>query len=44
MKCFSEIGFGNKSLFSTEFEQGRKEYRINKFILPRKIKDFYIRI
>lgn len=43
-RVFAEIGFGNKSFLSTEFEDGRKEYRINKFVKPKKIKDYYIRI
>ena len=43
-RVFAEIGLGNKSFLSTEFEDGRKEYRINKFVKPKKIKDYYIRI
>ncbi len=43
-KVFSEIGFGNSSFFSTEFEKGKKEVRVKKFILPEKIKEFYFRI
>lgn len=43
-KIYSEIGFGNESFLSTEIEEGRKEYRIKRFILPQKIDSFYIRI
>lgn len=43
-KVFTEIGFGNETFLSTEFEEGESEYRVPKFILPKKIKGFYIRI
>ena len=36
-KVFAEVGFGNDSFFSTEFEEGDDEYRIPKFIKPSKI-------
>lgn len=42
-KVFSEIGFGNNTFFSTEFEEGDSEYRVPKFILPNKIIGFYFR-
>lgn len=42
-KVFAEIGFGNDSFFSTEFEENEKEYRIPKFIRPQKINGFYLR-
>jgi len=42
-KVFAEIGFGNDSFFSTEFEEGEEEYRIPKFVLPKKIKSLYFR-
>ena len=42
-KVFAEIGFGNGSFFSTEFEEGVEECRVPKFILPKKIKGFYFR-
>lgn len=44
MKLFSEIGFGNDSFLSTEFEEGDKEYRVPKFIKPQKITSFYFRL
>lgn len=43
-KIYAEIGFGNKSFFSTEIEEGETEQRIPKFILPKHIHDFYLRI
>jgi hypothetical protein len=42
-KVFAEIGFGNESFFSTEIEEGDSEYRIPKFIKPKKIDGFYFR-
>ena len=43
-KIFAEVGFGNESFLSTEIEQGKKEYRISKFLIPREINGFYLRI
>ncbi|MEI8337932.1 MAG: DUF3977 family protein [bacterium] len=43
-KVFAEIGFGNDTFLSTEFEEGESEYRVPKFILPQKIKGFYLRV
>ncbi len=40
---YAEIGFGNKTFLSTEIEQNDKEWRIAKFLLPKKIKDVYFR-
>jgi len=42
-KVFAEIGFGNDSFFSTEFEEGESEYRVPKFVMPSKIRSFYFR-
>ncbi len=42
-KIYAEIGFGNKNFLSTEIEEGKKEYRIPKLLLPKKIKSFYFR-
>ena len=42
-KVFAEIGFGNDTFLSTEFEEGDSEYRIPKFVIPSKIKGFYFR-
>ena len=44
MRIFSEIGIGNKTLCSTEFEKGRFEHRIKRFIIPPQINGYYIRI
>ena len=43
-KVFAEIGFGNDTFLSTEFEQGNSEYRIPKFVIPNKIHGFYFRL
>ncbi|MEK7568701.1 MAG: DUF3977 family protein [Patescibacteria group bacterium] len=42
-KIFAEIGIGNNTFLSTEFEEGNNEYRIPKFIFPSKITGFYFR-
>jgi len=42
-KVFAEIGIGNDTFLSTEIEEGKNEYRIPKFIMPDKIKGYYIR-
>lgn len=42
-KVFAEIGIGNSSFLSTEFEEGDNEYRIPRFILPCRIVGFYFR-
>lgn len=42
-KIYAELGFGNDTFLSTEVEQGDTEYRIPKFVLPKKIKDVYFR-
>ncbi len=46
-KVFAEIGLGNGSFLSTEFEEGdgenKREYRIPKFIRPEKIYDYHLR-
>jgi len=41
---FAEIGFGNDTFLSTEFEDGDSEYRVPKFVIPNKILGFYFRI
>jgi hypothetical protein len=42
-KVFTEIGFGNDTVVSTEFEEGNKEYRVPKFILPGRFSSLYFR-
>lgn len=44
MKIYAEIGIGNESFLSTEFEKGKQEYRLKKFILPERIEEIYLRI
>ncbi len=43
-KVFAEIGFGNNSFLSTEFEEGENECRVPQFVLPDKITGFYFRL
>lgn len=43
-KIFAEIGFGNDTFLSTEIESDDKEYRIPKFIKPKIINGYYMRI
>jgi hypothetical protein len=43
-KVFAEIGFGNDSFLSTEFEEGDREHRIPRFILPGKIRSLHFRL
>lgn len=40
---FAEIGFGNDTFLSTEIEEEENEYRVPRFILPKKIKGIYLR-
>ncbi len=42
-KVFAEVGFGNDTFFSTEIENGNKEYRIPEFVKPKFIKGYYFR-
>ncbi len=44
MKVYAEVGIGNGTLFSTEFEEGENEYRLPKFVKPLNISGYYIRI
>jgi len=43
-KIYAEIGFGNGSFLSTEIEEGNKEHRVSKFLIPKKMLGVYIRI
>jgi len=43
-QIYAEIGIENPNFISTEIEIGKKEYRISKFMKPKNIKSFYIRI
>lgn len=42
-KVFAEIGFGNDTFLSTEFEEGGTEHRVPRFIVPDKITEIYLR-
>ena len=42
-KIFAEIGIGNDTFLSTELEEDENEYRLPKFILPKKITEYYFR-
>ena len=39
-KVYAEIGIGNESFLSTEFEKGDKEHRVKRFIKPKKINEY----
>ncbi|MAG45657.1 MAG: hypothetical protein CMH63_02705 [Nanoarchaeota archaeon] len=42
-KIYAEIGFGNDTFLSTEIEEDDNEYRMAKFMIPKKIKGIYFR-
>lgn len=44
IKIYAEIGYGNDTLFSTEFvrEDGR-EYRLSRFVEPERVTEYYLR-
>jgi len=43
-RAFAEIGVGNESFLSTEFECGDEEFRVGGFVKPDKVDDYYLRI
>ena len=43
-KIYAEIGIGNDSVISTEFEDEKGEHRVPRFIIPSKISGLYVRI
>ena len=43
-KVFAEIGLGNDSFLSAEFEEGDNEHRVPSFIFPEKITELYFRL
>ncbi len=43
-KIFAEVGIGNDTFLSTEYEEGDNEYRVPKLIFPDTVTEFYIRI
>ena len=42
-KVFTEIGFGNDTFLSTEFEYGDTEHRVPRFVVPDKVTEVYFR-
>lgn len=42
-KVYAEVGIGNDTFLSTEFEEGDNEYRVPKFVVPKKITELYFR-
>jgi hypothetical protein len=42
-RVFAEMGLGNDTFLSTEFEEGDTEYRVPKFVLPSKMNGIYFR-
>jgi hypothetical protein len=44
MKVFAEVGIGNETLCSTEFEDENGEYRVPGFLKPTQVKSYYIRL
>jgi hypothetical protein len=42
-KVFAEVGIGNDTFLSTEFEEEGNEYRVPKFIKPKKVTEYYLR-
>ena len=43
-KVYAEMGLGNDTFLSTEFEESDKEYRVPRFVVPDKIIGIYIRL
>jgi len=41
---YAEMGVGNGSFFSTEIEEGTKEYRMNRLMFPRRLEEIYLRL
>ena len=42
-KIFAEVGIGNGTFFSTEYEEGESEYRKPIFDKPKHIESYYFR-
>ena len=43
-EVYAEAGIGNGTFFSTEYEEGEKEWRVPRFEKPKKVYGYYIRI
>ena len=44
MKIYAEVGFGNETFCSTEYEDGDREYRVSSFTKPPHVTEYYVRI
>ena len=44
MKIYAEVGIGNDTFFSTEYEDGDREYRVSRFVKPSHVMEYYVRI
>lgn len=44
MKIYAEVGVGNDTFFSTEYEDGDREYRVPSFVKPSHVMEYYVRI
>jgi len=42
-RIYAEIGIGNGTLLSTEYENNGKEQRVPRFIKPKHITGYYVR-
>lgn len=43
MKVYAEIGLGNETVCSTEYEEGDHEYRVPRFEVPPVVRGYYLR-
>ncbi len=43
-RVYAEIGIGNGSFASTEFEEGSLEFRVPRFAFPEKVDGYYLRL
>ncbi len=44
MKVYAEVGVGNDTFLSTEYEEGDREYRVPSFVKPPHVTEYYVRI
>lgn len=44
MKIYAEVGIGNDTFFSTEYEGEDQEYRVPRFVKPLHVMEYYVRI
>lgn len=44
-KIYAEVGYGNGTFFSTEFErEDGSEFRLPRFVQPERITEYYLRL